>query len=128
MKKQILDIIERAAKTAAQTAAATITVGAAVSDVNWGSMASVAGLSAILSILTSLVSLKLGDTFGASIAINQYAQLVEKVVKTGIQTLIATIGTQTMIGQVNWIGGLSVAAVAMILTLLTNFNEISISE
>lgn len=44
----------RALKTFAQTAAASITVGAALEEVQWLRVLSVSGLSFVLSILTSL--------------------------------------------------------------------------
>ena len=43
----------RAVKTFAQTAAASITVGAAVSEVDWLRVLSVSGVAFVLSILTS---------------------------------------------------------------------------
>jgi hypothetical protein len=44
----------RAVKTAAQTAAAIISVGTVMQDIDWIMVASASGLSAILSILTSI--------------------------------------------------------------------------
>lgn len=44
----------RALKTAAQTAVAMIGTGMALNEVDWGRTASVAAVSAILSVLTSL--------------------------------------------------------------------------
>lgn len=47
----------RAVKTMAQTALASITVGAAMSEIKWGAAASVALVAGIASILTSLAGL-----------------------------------------------------------------------
>ena len=47
----------RAIKTFAQTAAASITVGAAVSEVQWLRVLSVSGVAFVLSLLTSLAGL-----------------------------------------------------------------------
>lgn len=47
----------RAVKTMAQTALASITVGAAMSDIKWATVASVALVAGIASVLTSLAGL-----------------------------------------------------------------------
>lgn len=47
----------RALKTAAQTATSIIAVGTVMSDVDWLMVASAAGLSAILSVLTSIAGI-----------------------------------------------------------------------
>lgn len=47
----------RAVKTFAQAAVAAIGVSATMGDVNWGVVVSTAGLSAVLSILTSVAGL-----------------------------------------------------------------------
>lgn len=47
----------RAIRTFAQVAGSMITVGAAVSELNWGYIASVAVVAAIYSILTSVAGL-----------------------------------------------------------------------
>jgi len=44
----------RALKTVAQTAAAMVSTGALISDINWISVASASALAGILSLLTSL--------------------------------------------------------------------------
>lgn len=47
----------RAVKTFAQTAVAGITVGAAISQINWATLFSVAAVAMIASLLTSLAGL-----------------------------------------------------------------------
>lgn len=47
----------RAAKTFAQTAVSMFTIGQAFSEVNWRAVASVAGVAAVFSLLTSLAGL-----------------------------------------------------------------------
>jgi hypothetical protein len=54
--------LERAIKTAAQAAIALLTVnGTGVLDVDWAALASISGLAAIASVLTSLVTAGVGE-------------------------------------------------------------------
>lgn len=53
--------VERAIKTAAQTAVATIGTTAAIEQVHWQLVGSTAALAAVLSLLTSVGSTKFGD-------------------------------------------------------------------
>lgn len=55
-KQFIIAALIRAVRTLAQTAIATIGTTALLSEVNWVMVASASGLSAILSILTSIVT------------------------------------------------------------------------
>ena len=56
-KKFWLAALERATKTAAQSAVAMITAGATgLLDVDWLQVASVSGLAAVVSVLTSIAS------------------------------------------------------------------------
>lgn len=51
------DVLERAVKTAAQSAVGVLGAGAlGVLDVDWANTGSIAGLAALLSILTSIAS------------------------------------------------------------------------
>ena len=59
----------RAIKTFAQTMVASLTVGAAISDISWGTLLSVSAVAALTSILTSVaglpeVDIKAGDVNG----------------------------------------------------------------
>lgn len=47
----------RALKTAAQTAASIISVGTVMQDIDWMMVASASGLSAVLSLLTSIAGI-----------------------------------------------------------------------
>lgn len=60
------DTIERAVRTAAQAALGVIGAGAVgLLDVEWGTTASVAGLAAVVSLLTSFVAGGTGDPASA---------------------------------------------------------------
>lgn len=61
------DAAERALRTAAQSALATLGVdGLGLLNVDWGGTASVAGLAALASVLTSVVASRTGDPDSAS--------------------------------------------------------------
>ena len=61
MKTKVLNWLKaagiRALKTAAQTALAGITVGAAIAEINWVAIASTAAVTAVASLLTSIAGL-----------------------------------------------------------------------
>ena len=61
------DALERAIKTAAQSAAALIGIGATLQDVNWLLVGSASIVGFILSILTSIGSSLVGDNDSASL-------------------------------------------------------------
>ena len=67
MKKFIIDVIERAIKTAAQTAIATIGTTATFGGVNWLVVVSTVGMATVLSVLMSIASRQIGDTDSASV-------------------------------------------------------------
>ena len=52
-KKWLKDAGIRAGKTAAQTAISMLTIGQAVTDVNWGNVLSVSAVAAVYSLLMS---------------------------------------------------------------------------
>lgn len=63
----VLDTVERAVKTAAQSAVALVSAGGlGVLDVDWGQVASVSGLAAIVSVLTSVASSGFGRGNGTA--------------------------------------------------------------
>lgn len=61
------DALERAIRTFAQTAAALITVGVGFGAINWAAVASVAGVAAIYSLLTSVTATGRGSEVTASL-------------------------------------------------------------
>ena len=66
-KKFGLDALERALKTFAQALLALITVGSAITDIDWGTAAQISATAAVISLLTSVISLPLGDSGTASV-------------------------------------------------------------
>ena len=56
-KKWIKAAVVRAVKTVAQTAGGMITVGAAISEVDWGYIASVSIVAGVISIITSVAGI-----------------------------------------------------------------------
>jgi hypothetical protein len=70
MKKFLIDMAERAIKTAAQAAVAAIGTSAVLEGVNWLHILSVAGMATVLSILTSIASHNFGETGTASLVNN----------------------------------------------------------
>lgn len=68
------DAIERALKTAAQTAVALIGTGmVGILDVDWTQIASVSAVAALLSVLTSIGSDPFADRGTASLVRGKYA-------------------------------------------------------
>lgn len=72
-KRFALDVAERAVKTAAQTAVALIGTGSVgIIEVDWQNVASVSLVAALVSILTSLGSDRVG-TPGTASVVGRYA-------------------------------------------------------
>lgn len=61
------DAAERAAKTFAQSLLSLMTVGTAITDVDWGSALALSGTAAAVSVLTSVVSAGVGNRGTASL-------------------------------------------------------------
>ena len=66
-KKQAIAILKRAIKTFCQTAAAMITVGVGVEDLNWARIVSVSLVAFVYSILTNIGGTPEGKVEGAMI-------------------------------------------------------------
>ena len=66
-RRFLKDLLERAIKTFAQVAAAeAVADGTGLLSTDWVALLSLAGMAAVLSVLTSLASLPLGDSGTAS--------------------------------------------------------------
>lgn len=65
----VRDAVERAVKTAAQTAVGLLTADQVIGllDVDWGQGASVVGLATLISLLTSVASARVGKLGTASL-------------------------------------------------------------
>ncbi len=66
------DMIERAIKTAAETAIATIGTTTLLNEINWKIVGSTVAVSTLLSILTSIISKPIGNKNTAGIIKNKY--------------------------------------------------------
>lgn len=69
MKMFLKDLTERAIKTAAQAFLANLTVGMAISEVDWGMALSTTAIATLISILTSIGSYSFGNS-GTASAVN----------------------------------------------------------
>lgn len=63
-----VSVAERAVKTFAQALVAVFAAGVTVLDVDWGQALAISGTAALLSVLTSVASIKLGKFDGPSLA------------------------------------------------------------
>lgn len=61
MKRFALDTLERAIKTFTEMLLADISVGQGFGDIDWGRTLSVSGVAALISVLMSVASYKVGD-------------------------------------------------------------------
>jgi len=61
------DAAERAIKTFAQTLLSLMTLGTAITDVNWGSALAISGTAVVVSFLTSVLSAGIGNSGTASL-------------------------------------------------------------
>ncbi|WP_029926391.1 holin [Nocardia otitidiscaviarum] len=61
------DTAERALKTFAQVLVGFIAVGTVLTDISWGSALSMAATAALVSVLTSIASSRVGDSRTASL-------------------------------------------------------------
>ena len=64
MKDYLLAMLERAIKTAAQTFLAAVTVTATLGSIDWPVVGSTVAVATMLSVATSLLSIKLTKTNG----------------------------------------------------------------
>lgn len=69
-KAFVKDMLERAVKTFAQALLAVLTIATTLNEVDWGYALSTSTLSALISVLTSVISSDFGDHNSASL-VNQ---------------------------------------------------------
>lgn len=61
IKHFIMDTLERATKTFAEMMLADISVGQGFGDIDWGRTLSASGVAALISVLMSIASYRVGD-------------------------------------------------------------------
>lgn len=84
MKKFIIDLLERALKTAAQSAIAAIGTSTFIEGANWFHVLSVVAMSTLLSVLTSIASHNFGEKGTASLTnCKSTAETVAEIEKSG---------------------------------------------
>lgn len=121
-KSFALDVLDRAARTALQTAAGYLLVGEGLNipttAQTWLALGGIVAASVILSVATAIAS---APSFGNS----YWFQLVERAVKTFCQSLVAGFGVTVATGEFltlphNFTVLLSGSAVAALTSLLTS--------
>lgn len=102
----VVDPLERAARTFAQQFVLALTAGggAVLLTQSWQLAADSAGLAALVSILTSVLTFKVPH-------LPAWADLLLRVVKTGLQSFLGTLIASSALSltQVDWQGALALA-------------------
>jgi hypothetical protein len=106
-------VFDRAVRTGLQTLLAYLSVAKLINEVAWLPALSATGFAVALSLITSVIG---SPSFGAAYAF----QLLERAVKTFLQSTVAFIGTTTMFDQVDWKTGFSAAALATVYSVVTS--------
>lgn len=108
----------RAIKTTAQSFISVLSTSVLITEVNWPAAFAAAGLSGVLSLLTSIAGIP--ELEEKARKRSWFAAAGIRAVKTIAQTAVATIGTCALITEVNWPQVASAAALAGVLSLATS--------
>lgn len=113
MNQWATGVVDRAVRTGLQTLLAYLSAAQLINQVDWAAASLATGFAVVLSVLTSVVGApSFGEAWGF--------QLLERAVKTFVQSVLAFIGTATMFDQVDWKTGLSGAALATLYSVVNS--------
>lgn len=113
MKTWLTGALDRAVRTALQILAAYMTVAVQLDQVNWYAAASAVGLGVIASVVTSVWTL---PSFGSSWVF----QLLERAVKTFVQSLSVFLVEATVLTDVDWGMALDMSLYAALFSIVTS--------
>lgn len=114
----------RAGKTFVQAAIGTVSTGALISEVNFLLAFNTAGLSAVLSLLTSIAGL---PELEGKIE-NKYAAIAVRAAKTFVQTVLSYTVNMAVFTDVPWTQALSAAVVAAVVSIGYNATMADLPE
>lgn len=114
----------RAGKTFVQAAIGTVSTGALISEVNFLLAFNTAGLSAVLSLLTSVAGL---PELEGKIE-NKYAAIAVRAAKTFVQTVLSYTVNMAVFTDVPWPQALSAAVVAAVVSIGYNATMADLPE
>jgi hypothetical protein len=108
-----MGVLDRAVRTGLQTLLAYLSAAQLINEVNWVAAGAATLFAVVLSLLTAVVGApSFGEAWGF--------QVLERAVKTFVQSVLAFIGAATMFDQVDWKTGLSGAALATLYSVITS--------
>lgn len=123
-RQMLLALLERAVKTGVQAAAAILLAGAPLDLISapWTRAVSVGGMAALLSALTSLLTLRLA-------VLPPVVDVIVRAVKTGVQTFItAALAGSWGVLDMPWRVQLLAALTATVASVLTSWASLPVGD
>lgn len=112
-----LDVLDRTSKTFIQTLLIFLGAGATIVSVSWTSALSSAALAALVSFLIAL------STSTAITSGNFLIDLLDRVGRTFVGTLVGAIPATGTLADINWRDALTLAATAALVSVLTSLTS-----
>lgn len=116
----LLDVLDRTLKTFLQNIIVFLGAGVAITSVSWTSVLSSAGLAALVSFLLAVASAT-AITSG-----NPLIDILDRLVRTGAGSFVAAIPVTGGFSDVNWAEAATIAAGAVLLSLLTSLASLNL--